>query len=51
MPRKSVAVVGIGVGLEDILKKNQREKSKIVGTHDENMPDIIPIKTIQSSTK
>ena len=25
MPRKSVAVVGIGVGLEDILKKNQRE--------------------------
>ena len=25
MPRKSVAVVGIGVGFEDILKKNQRE--------------------------
>ena len=25
MPRKSVAVVGIGVGLEDIFKKNQRE--------------------------
>ena len=44
MPRKSVAVVGIGVGLE---VKNQ----KVVGTHDENMPDMIPIKTIQSSTK
>ena len=28
-------------------KKNQ----KVVGTHDENMPDMIPIKTIQSSTK
>ena len=47
MPRKSGAVVGIGVGLEDIWKKNQ----KVVGTHDENMPDMIPIKTIQSSTK
>ena len=29
------------------LEKNQ----KVVGTHDENMPDMIPIKTIQSSTK
>ena len=28
-----------------------KKKSKIVGTHDENMPDMIPIKTIQSSTK
>ena len=28
-----------------------RLNQKVVGTHDENMPDMIPIKTIQSSTK